>query len=232
MPEHNKLKSLLRLLGGLAVLLTAASPVHAAALNLVQTFPDLQVADLPISYDAGTGTFTASQQYPLLEVFTANGGLDTLVGTYNYSLTAQLGSDGSFQSGSLHISDGSGATATTVLGAQLTNFGSTAVSGGDVFEFVANQVSGTFASQYLGSPDTLGIIMNTVGYPSTFTGSFGTNFTATAYADNFPNPSYHVEVVPVPAALWLFGSGLIGLIAVSRRHSGTTPDALAGNAEK
>jgi hypothetical protein len=25
------------------------------------------------------------------------------------------------------------------------------------------------------------------------------------------------EVVPVPAALWLFGSGLIGLIAITRR---------------
>lgn len=27
----------------------------------------------------------------------------------------------------------------------------------------------------------------------------------------------HVQVVPVPAALWLFGSGLIGLIGLSRR---------------
>jgi hypothetical protein len=44
-----------------------------------------------------------------------------------------------------------------------------------------------------------------------------------ADADGFaiPQPTYvdgSVEVVPVPAAVWLFGSGLLGLIGVARRY--------------
>lgn len=230
MSEHNKLKPTLGLFAGLALALTATLPAHAAPLNLVQAYPDLEVTGLPINFDASTGTFTANQQYSLLEVFTSTGGLETLSGSYNYSLTAQLGTDGSFQNGSFQISDGSGTSAATVLNAQLTNFGSTAASGADVFEFTANRVTGTLASQYLGSPSSLGIIMNTVGYPSTFTGSFNSNFTATTLADQFPDTSYHVQVVPVPAAGWLFATGLIGLVAVSRRgHHGSASRSRADN---
>lgn len=31
-------------------------------------------------------------------------------------------------------------------------------------------------------------------------------------------PSFSINVVPIPAAVWLFGSGLIGLVAIARRR--------------
>jgi len=46
----------------------------------------------------------------------------------------------------------------------------------------------------------------------TFTSQSLTSFSVSATAEG-------IAVVPVPAAAWLFGSGLIGLVAVSRRKS-------------
>ncbi|HYA39623.1 MAG TPA: lectin-like protein [Candidatus Methylomirabilis sp.] len=50
------------------------------------------------------------------------------------------------------------------------------------------------------------------------------NFTGDATWDNYPNSSfrmprgiYEVEAVPVPSAVWLFGSGLLGLVGVAQR---------------
>ena len=46
---------------------------------------------------------------------------------------------------------------------------------------------------------------------------------ATTAVDDFVSSNYDVRpyasftVVPVPAAVWLFGSGLIGLIGIARR---------------
>lgn len=37
-----------------------------------------------------------------------------------------------------------------------------------------------------------------------------------------PLPHLELTVVPVPAAVWLFGSGLIGLVAIARRKKATT----------
>lgn len=39
--------------------------------------------------------------------------------------------------------------------------------------------------------------------------------------DNYPYPwgEYGVSSVPAPAAVWLFGSGLIGLVSIARRKS-------------
>jgi len=46
------------------------------------------------------------------------------------------------------------------------------------------------------------------------------------FADNYARDHYHVEIittpppaVPVPAAAWLFGSGLLGLVGVARRRT-------------
>lgn len=37
--------------------------------------------------------------------------------------------------------------------------------------------------------------------------------------DNMPSSELILTVVPVPAAVWLFGSGLLGLVAIARRRS-------------
>jgi len=38
-------------------------------------------------------------------------------------------------------------------------------------------------------------------------------------SNTFPPSYYLIETVPIPAAVWLFGSGLIGLIGIARRKS-------------
>lgn len=210
-------KHFLGVFAGLLVGLVANSPVRASTLNLTQTYPDLEVWNLPIGYSFDTqsklGTFTANASYGGLTITTVGG----LVGSsptggsadsYDYSLSATLDGNGSLVSGSLGISDHM--TGASMLTASLTDFGATHKTGGDVFEFTGDQVSGELAKQFPAFKSGLGVIMNTAGYDSSFTGSFTGGFTATALVDNFPHP------VPIPAAAWLFGSGLIGLVGVSR----------------
>ena len=51
--------------------------------------------------------------------------------------------------------------------------------------------------------------------------SFGFSATATAYNGSgvfYDNLNFDRVVVPVPAAVWLFGSGLLGLVGVARRR--------------
>jgi hypothetical protein len=62
-----------------------------------------------------------------------------------------------------------------------------------------------------------------------FLDTTATLYTKTAVYDltnMFQNPiseqfaAYSPAVVPVPAAVWLFGSGLIGLLGIARRREG------------
>lgn len=203
---------------GIAMGLVANSPVRASTLSLTQTFPDLELASLPISYSfntkTGTGTFTAAAPYGLLPITTTGGVIYSSptggsTDYYDYKLSAALDGSGAFVSGSFSIADHM--TGTSMLSATLTNFGATHKTGGEVFDFTGNQVSGELAQQFPAFQSGLGIIMNTADSGSTFTGSFTDGFTAAALTDHFPHP------VPVPAAVWLFGSGLVGLVAVCRR---------------
>ncbi|MGA7802292.1 MAG: hypothetical protein WCC36_15955 [Gammaproteobacteria bacterium] len=213
MLKQTNVKQYLAVIAGMLIAATVNSPVQAASLNLVQSFPDLQVQDLPISYVADsttgtvTGTFSVSGQYGLLLM---NSGTTTnylVNGPYDYNLSAQLDGSGSLLSGGfLKISDSQG---NSVLSADLTNFSATgAGTGSSVFEFTTSQASGSLTTAYPGLQNNLGIIMNAVS-TSTFV-DFTHNFSATVYADHF--------AVPVPPAAWLFGSGLIGLVAAGRRR--------------
>ena len=49
---------------------------------------------------------------------------------------------------------------------------------------------------------------------------FGTVVLSDAFGGSIPNPTLvpaNLTVVPVPAAVWLFGSGLLGLVGIARR---------------
>lgn len=72
-----------------------------------------------------------------------------------------------------------------------------------------------------------------VNSSSAFFDSFFTSFTGSAFngpkdkgsnteltiAGTWDTSSFNVAVVPVPAAIWLFGSGLLGLAGMARRKS-------------
>ena len=47
--------------------------------------------------------------------------------------------------------------------------------------------------------------------------AWGSTLTDTTVWSNRPIASFSVTTVPIPAAVWLFGSGLLGLIGVARR---------------
>ncbi|BAZ95164.1 hypothetical protein TspCOW1_30110 [Thiohalobacter sp. COW1] len=182
-----------------------ASAVSAAPLGLTQQFPDIQTSDLNISYDAGTGSLSANQ--PTFAMFTYSDGItSTQYYDWTYSLTASLDSGtGTLTSGSLEIQDGS---SVTQLSGSLTAFGYTDAGSKDVFEFLFDVTGGALAGDF-GALGGIIIVTDT----SDFTGDFGIDFTAASTSnDTF------AAVVPVPAAVWLFGSGLLGLAAAARRR--------------
>ena len=90
----------------------------------------------------------------------------------------------------------------------------------------------TFGSTVIGSFDPF------ANSPGTFSAAgllasgastdFSLDFSSTAYDDNWGNTDRiyvtnfsitEVSAVPVPAAVWLFGSGLLGLIGIARRRA-------------
>lgn len=152
----------------------------------------------------GSGTLipVSGGSYDLMASFTGAGLFDS------GSVTA-LGttSDPNFQSG-------------TLVAATITDLGfggsdssgvfdmSLSITGGDMASFSAD--GGVIASTTTMSPVWVGDWDASLNdNPAFWQRSFG----ATVSADTFANAS----VVPVPAAVWLLGSGLVGLIGVARR---------------
>ncbi len=54
---------------------------------------------------------------------------------------------------------------------------------------------------------------------STAVGGFSSAITFTEQFPNFIGTTVTISEVPVPAAVWLFGSGLLGLIGIARRRT-------------
>jgi hypothetical protein len=193
------------------------------------------------TYVAGSGaTTSASQNYNLSVVFgfnatgTAISGLlasdpwsgDTL---YSSSLAVKgKTTTAGFTSGTLVT--GTPVNATLPPYNKAYNFGYAGTSKAGIFEFVFNNIGGDFRAY---STNQGGIIINTFNLcrgtftistkacstsPATPTtswdaqgiGFWKSNFAGTANADTF---------VPVPAAIWLFGSALAGLTVARRRKS-------------
>ena len=78
----------------------------------------------------------------------------------------------------------------------------------------------TVSSHFNQAEDTFGNFITTAGFTST-EHILGTSF-GEFHGNSFTSFSYEVTaagVVPVPAAVWLFGSGLLALMGVARRRS-------------
>ncbi len=113
-------------------------------------------------------------------------------------------------SGSIDFSLGSGNTMTINVGTE------TFTASNDTGFGTGSGPSITLSSFELADLDFLAFI-GTNGAPADFNSSF------TSFDDNdvmFGDWQTNVQIspVPVPAAVWLFGSGILGLVAVARRR--------------
>ncbi|WJW74487.1 VPLPA-CTERM sorting domain-containing protein [Thiohalobacter sp. IOR34] len=191
-------------LGGLALLCLTAG-AQAAPLNLVTSWPDIQANDLDVSYTAATGSLSVQPSVTLLMDYSQDGTAFTAISNPGLSLSATVDASGSLSGGSFSIS-GDG---TTLLSGTLLDFGYATLEGFATFEFLLNVDGGTLASDY-GS--RAGMILG--GLAQGFSGDFSQDFAINGMMGDTK------MVVPVPAALWLFGSGLLGLVGVMRRSAG------------
>ncbi|MDH5648114.1 MAG: VPLPA-CTERM sorting domain-containing protein [Gammaproteobacteria bacterium] len=96
----------------------------------------------------------------------------------------------------------------------LTNAGQFAA--GTFFDWSTNQDIPVLSVQQITSVSPSGV-MTTVSVDSDGDGILGTAMLTSPFPDQQPSFNGTLTPVPVPAAVWLFGSGLLGLVGVARR---------------
>jgi hypothetical protein len=107
----------------------------------------------------------------------------------------------------------------TLLTADVSQFGyfdnDTAPDlGTDSFDFLFTITGGALATEFGGIGADLAVEI--FSESSDFAGVFTTDFSGEAKGSMGPPPE-PPTIVPVPAAVWLFGSGLLGLVGIARR---------------
>ena len=195
--------------------LLAGTTAQAALIGLtLNNFPDIVSSFIDVTYDAATDSFNASGFALALDDDGSIPAEDITDGVFD--LSATIDSTGALIGGSLSIVGTVaylGFNSGTLLTGNLTAFGFLD-AGGDPLEFLFDVTGGDAAGLYGSAPG--GVILSATG----FTGDFNFDFdnligeapgTGSAVADVAP--------VPLPAAVWLFGAGLLGLVGVGRRHT-------------
>lgn len=204
-----------RMLNTLSALVAAAgllagTSASAAMLNLdFIDNPDIYSSGITVSYDALNDTLSAEGYASTFTDLSgtqrdiANGTLGT------FSLSAIIDDAGNFSGGNFTIGGTVGSfNSGTLLSGDLTAFGFE--SGNPSFEFALNVTGGDAMSLY----GNAGLTLSGMNTATSFAADFVRDF---AYSD--AKTVVPAAVVPVPAAAWLFGSGLIGLVGVARRRS-------------
>ena len=188
--------------------------------------------------DTGSGVFTLAGTPLTIDMESGGPAPLSITGTQSYSLTANFNTTGgvtSFTSGSLSVAGTvAGFGSTNILTATLADtieavgaFGFAGSNAYGLFEFTFNVTGGElFALGY----DIGGVIASTAslcngllsaGCPSLYLGNWdattGQKFMTKDFSANM-NTSANTYV-PVPAAVWLFGSGLLGLLGFARRRA-------------
>lgn len=190
---------------GLLMSLLVGTTGWAAPLNLnLNAEPDIFSSFITVDYLAGSGVLTASG---FANNLLTGGALNPIAGG-SFDLSASIDNTGVLSGGTLAIGGtiaGLGFNSGTLLTGNLTAFGFDAL-GGDPLEFLFTATSGDALGLYSGLG---GIILSGTG----FGGSFNSDFASAAFS-----AMADVGVVPVPAAVWLFGSALLGLIGYNRRR--------------
>jgi len=189
-------------------MLAASSQSQAALLGVNLQQPDILSSFIDFNYDATTDSLTGTG----FALQLANGGLNSIVnGSFN--LSATVDDTGALSGGTVSITGTIGSlgfSTGTLLTGNLTGFGFDATGGALDFLFT---VTGGEAATLYGANG--GIIIGDSG----FSGDFVSNWNNTGGHPTFGAGQADVGAVPVPAAAWLFGSGLLGLAGAARRSS-------------
>lgn len=184
-----------------ALFLGMSGLAQAAPLNLtLLPEPDISAAFIDVTYDATADSLTASG----FALGLATGGSLQSIAGGTFDLVASVFDDGSLLGGTLSIGGtvaGLGFNSGTLLTGDLTAIGFNQAN--DPLEFLFSVTGGDAAGLY--SAGLGGIILGNAGFGGNWTGNFSSNPFA-AVAD--------VGVVPVPAAVWLFGTALVGLLGI------------------
>ena len=165
------------------------------------------------------GLLTVTGTSMTIDAYDPSTGLDFIIGG-TYTLTANFDGSGSFVDGTVlatgtSFSGDVNFQSGTLISADLSAFGYGGTDAAGTMDFLLANITGDMAA----FGDVWGgIIINTTTL-SPATGNWDTggldftaDFSASGVAVN--------TTVPVPAAVWLFGSGLIGLIGLGRRLRG------------
>ena len=229
---------------GLAILTVAClllmSPgAKAAPLNLTAGFPDFTTSTVNYSYTAATGELTISG---LVASYTEDPG-GTIVNEQvtnksgseveAFDLVVTLDGSGNVLSGSFYIDgvvrgnpfpniiyDGFLHPSGHLLSGDINDFGwaGTGSNGGAILEFSFGNADGLIADgplledgngPYFGGGMIFTLSNSTLG---------GDNFDALFLTQDWTGTGFGDVFVPVPGAIWLFGSGLLGLVGVARRR--------------
>ena len=212
-----------------------ATESFAALVGLTPNFPDISLSSQIVEFDhsngpgGGSGVLTITDDNSVAGTastmfFNADG--SSFEGFFvDYSLSANFDGAGNFTSGSLIITYVAGTIASlgaltngdVLLTADLVDFGFAGSGSAGVFDFVYDNISGVVAELFLGGigpiagsglEGTIATISGAFGLPAVWDQTiFTSDFSATAFSNNF---------VPLPGALVLFGSALLGLFTYRR----------------
>lgn len=212
-------------LASVLILLGMSGLVQAASLGLSQSYPDFVVSGLSYSFTAdGDGGLLSVSGAPSSFTQVAGGDQHPVSGGA-FSLQADIDAAGIVLSGSLDLDgivrdlnnlpailyDGTADT-NGLLGGGLTTFGFSGSGSTGVLEFGFASIDGLINST-LGPFSTGGMILSlsSSSFSDFNAGLLNSNWTGNGYGDVF-------ATVPVPAAVWLFGSGLIALLGTAVRR--------------
>jgi len=181
-----------------------STSAQAVLLNLKLGNPDIVSGFMDINYAAAGDTLTANGT-ALEMLIDDTPTIEAIVGG-SFDLTAAIDDSGLLSGGSLTIGGSIAAlgfNSGTLLTGTLNAFGFNPA--GNPLEFLFAVTGGDAAGLF---GDTGGVILSDTGFGGSFDTDWGSTY---AIADTAPP-------IPIPAALWLFGSGLLALFGITRRR--------------